>query len=740
MALSKAEHPLEEWNEEEFGSLTKSGHILKEEHIGTWAEANKLGLNLTTLFSDLRELIDLGLENYQRFPYFPCFFCIFEMGDHLNLPWKTVATALNLLWRFAKTQVQKPNQISESKSPSSPITPLSDFNGFFSALPSKRIYVLSYGCLLLSSKLEETLFSLRQLEEIHANYMVLRGKHQLPPNEAWKMKDTELPFDDPHWLSTAVKDQEVELLVELGFSLTIRHLAHFRLLRLMNALLVPEEVQSLAIFLANVSLFTPNVLIHRPKMYSVALLNLAAQAKSYHPTIPQNLLPISSEPPDHWYSIFNISTSELQQLSNPIIQLLTDIQAREKVLGSLNIVWSPNENELSQLRALSGPSSSSAPGHSAFCVKSSFVDKGEPIVEQSFVRCKNLSLYEKEKKINEGTYGTVFVGRDKQTHEVVAIKKMKRTMSRSGFPYYMLREILFLFRLNHPNIVEGRAMVIEEKYETITFFIVMEFISTDMLSLVKYQASIPRENRIRLSQVKNIMIQLLSALAHMHDQGLMHRDLKLANLLLTREGVLKVADLGSIRDIGRTSLKLTTQIVTLWYRAPELLMGGTEYTHSIDLWSVGCLFVELLTLKPLFPGNSEIETMYRIFKILGRPSEDVWSRRFSFLPLASQLNDHLVRFPNHSTLKEMLSFLSPAGHSFLASVLSYDPASRMSAKDALNHPFWYEKPVAQPINLEKIGMVTVFDERNLEAEVGGSLSEQSNEEKFAKYDFLKKQG
>jgi cell division cycle 2-like protein len=739
MSLSKADHPLDEWTEEEFSSLTKSGHILKEEHIGTWAEANKLGLNLPTLFADLRQLIDLGLEKYPRLPYFPCFYCIFEMGDHLNLPWKTVATAFNLLWRFAKTQVPKSDQITDSKTPLSPITPLLEFQTFFSSLTPKRIYVLSYGCLLLSSKLEETLFSLRQLEEIHANYMVHRGKHHLAPHETWKMKDTDLTFDDPHWLSTAVKDQEVVLLVELGFSLTIRHLAHFRLLRLMNALSVPEEVQSLAIFLANVSLLTPNVLIHRPKMYSTTLLHLAAQAKGYRPLLPQNLLPMSQDPPDHWWSLFNMSTNDLHLLSLPILQLLTDVQAKDKVLGEVDFVWSPNENELSQMRALSGSSSSSSAGHSAFCVTSSFVDKGEPVLEQSFLRCRSLSLYEKEKKINEGTYGTVFVGRDKQTREIVAIKKMKRTMSRSGFPYYMLREILFLFRLNHPNIVEGRAMVIEEKYETITFFIVMEFISTDMLSLVKYQASIPRENRIRLSQVKNVMIQLLSALAHMHDQGLMHRDLKLANLLLTREGVLKVADLGSIRDIGRTSLKLTTQIVTLWYRAPELLMGGTEYTHSIDLWSVGCLFVELLTLKPLFPGNSEIETMYRIFKILGRPNEDIWNRRFSFLPLASQLNDHLARFPNHSTLKEMLSFLSPAGHNFLTSVLSYDPASRISAKEALNHPFWYEKPVAQPINLEKIGMVTVFDEKTLEAEVGGSLSEQSNEEKF-NYGFLKKQG
>ena len=122
----------------------------------------------------------------------------------------------------------------------------------------------------------------------------------------------------------------------------------------------------------------------------------------------------------------------------------------------------------------------------------------------------------------------------------------------------------------------------------------------------------------------------------------------------------KVADLGSIRDIGRTALKLTTQIVTLWYRAPELLMGGTEYSHSIDIWSVGCLFVELLTLKPLFPGSSELETMMRIFRVLGKPTEEQW-KCFSNLPLAPKLKQHFSRFPETSTLKSTLSFLSPGG-------------------------------------------------------------------------------
>jgi cell division cycle 2-like len=738
MALSAAEGSDMDWPDEDLSSLTRSGHLLREEHINTWADANQLNLPLEELFGEVGEIVKSGVALAGQFPGFPCFWCVIEMGEHLNLPWKTVATALNLLWRYAKTQIAKSsgkdltNQPRTIKPTPTPLTPLPSFLSFFSSLSSTRIHVLAYGCLLLASKLEETLFSLRNLQELHLSYLTIRGKQGC---ESWRMKDTDISLADPNWLSTTVKEQEVELLVELGFNLTIRHLGYYRLLRLMNTLKIPSDIQTLAISLANVSLLTPNVLIHRPKLFAVAMLYVAAQIRNYPITIPDTLLPSHRPHPQFWWSGFNVSTTDITIIASPILTLLRGLGQR--LIGDAQIIWTPNENELSQLRSLNlDVIRNSEPP--LFCHVSSLVETADPITEQMFHRCRDINCYEKEKKISEGTYGTVYVGRETKTGEIVAIKKMKRTLSRSGFPYYMLREILFLFRLDHKNIVEGRAMVIDEKGEEIVFYIVMEFISTDMLSLVKYQASIPREHRIRLSQVKNLMVQLLSALAHMHEQGLMHRDLKLANLLLTKDGTLKVADLGSIRDIGRTSLKLTTQIVTLWYRPPELLMGGTEYTHAVDLWSVGCLFCELLTLKPLFPGNSEVETMYRIFKILGHPSQDMWIRLFKYLPLAPKLSDHLQRFPAHSTLKDMLSFLSPAGHHFLASVLAYDPAQRISAKEALAHPFWYEKPVAQPVNLEKIGMVTVYDERNLEAEMEAASLADSNENLKSKYDFLKK--
>jgi len=739
MALSgHDEGDLLGWDEEDMSSLTKSGHVLKEEHMGLWADANKAKISLEGLWVDLRRVIDLGLKNLQKHPHFPCFSLLLDMGENLSMPWKTIATAIQLLWRYAKAQLQKknPNLAPATQSPypyPSPITPPDQFVAYFQSLSPKEIHILSYGCLLLASKSEETLFSLRVLNDMHHNYFVIREVDKNPPVEPWQLTTKDISFDQ-NWLSTMVKNQEVSLLVDLGFNLTIRHLSHLRLLRLMNALEVPAEHQTKALSLANLCLLTSSCLINRPRLFAVSLLYLVSQASNYQIQLPASLLPRSGAP-QNWWSLFNVSSADMQTALEPVLGLLDDLGLREEFCGgNFNSNFPRNENELAQLRSISSGLTESGAQLTGFCVNHSLNDTGEELTEQAYPCCRPLEEFQKEKKISEGTYGTVYVGVDKVTSEVVAIKKMKRTMSRSGFPYYMLREILFLFRLNHPNIVAGKAMAIEKKKGEITFYIMMEFISTDMLSLVKFQASIIREHRIRLSQVKNVMYQLLAGLTHMHEQGLMHRDLKLANLLLTRDGTLKVADLGSIRDIGRTALKLTTQIVTLWYRAPELLMGGTEYSHSIDIWSVGCLFVELLTLKPLFPGSSELETMIRIFKVLGRPSDSQW-KCFRDLPLAPKLRQHFSRFPSASTLKSTLSFLSPAGHDFLAKALELDPNGRITAKEALQHPFWTERPLPQPILLEKVGMVTVFDEKNLEmeAEVMNVADDNEKFKKFEKY-------
>ena len=641
-------------DDENSTSLTKSGHVLREEHLVLWAEANKSNIPLESCFLKMSALISSGIKDRPSFPFFSL---IFEMGYHLSLPWKTIATALILLWRYTKVQVQKKNGITGPPSPRShqpspppthapfpsPLTPIKEFDSFFESLSSKEIHILSYGCLLLASKCEETLFSVRVLDEKHSNYFVTRGQAgKVQPTVPWRMHEKDLPFDRD-WLIRSVKDQEVALLSDLGFNLTIRHFGHLRLLQLMNALHIDPTLQEQAIGLANLCLFTPIVLINRPCLLAITILYLVIYCNSEAiVTIPSSLSP-SPTLPKYWWSLFNASSGDIETLSQPILALLDNLHMKQFFLGEKDfslcgkITFPPNESELSLLRAPPThlQTATPQPGESSptnFSVISSLVETEDPLIEQCFPSCRQISEFTQERKINEGAYGSVFVARDHRSGEIVAVKKMKKTMSRSGFPYYMLREILFLFRLNHPNIVDGKAVAIDNRRERgreAIFYIVMEFVPVDMLSLVKFQASIPREQRIRLSQVKSAMFQLLRALQNMHSQGLMHRDLKLANLLLDNDGSLKIADLGSIRDIGRTTLKLTTQIVTLWYRAPELLMGSSKYNHSIDMWSFGCLFVELLTLKPLFPGTSELETAVKIFKLLGRPSSKVLF--FSFL-------------------------------------------------------------------------------------------------------------
>jgi serine/threonine protein kinase len=186
---------------------------------------------------------------------------------------------------------------------------------------------------------------------------------------------------------------------------------------------------------------------------------------------------------------------------------------------------------------------------------------------------------------------------------------------------------------------------------------------------------------------------LRSVVHHMHSQGLMHRDLKLSNLLITRGGVLKVADLGSIRDAGRTTLRLTTAVVTLWYRAPELLMGAASYNSSIDIWSIGCLLVELVSLKPLFPGRAELATVTRILRVLGAPEPAVWAECYAPLPQSSAFEEVLPTLGESQLRARYEVLLGDSGLDLLGAMLHYDPRQRCTAAEALAHPFFHQEPL-----------------------------------------------
>ncbi|KDN44386.1 Pkinase-domain-containing protein [Tilletiaria anomala UBC 951] len=307
--------------------------------------------------------------------------------------------------------------------------------------------------------------------------------------------------------------------------------------------------------------------------------------------------------------------------------------------------------------------------------------------------CRSVYVYERLNHIEEGSYGVVFRAREKETGEIVALKKLKMDKEKNGFPITSLREIRTLMEARHPNVVQVKEIVVGDTLTQI--FIVMEFVEHDLKTLL----STMRTSFI-ISEIKTLMHQLLSAVALLHSNWIIHRDLKTSNLLMSNRGQLKVADFGLARMYGDPLEKdgMTSLVVTLWYRAPELLLGAREYDTAIDMWSVGCIFAELLTKEPLFMAKNETEQIAKIFRLLGQPTEDSWPG-FQALPLASSLSVK-VGAPPFSTLRQKFAHgqargapvCSEAGLDLLQRLLTYDPRRRITAEDALRHHWFKESP------------------------------------------------
>eukprot|EP00730_Choanoeca_flexa_P019139 TRINITY_DN9339_c0_g1_i1.p1 TRINITY_DN9339_c0_g1~~TRINITY_DN9339_c0_g1_i1.p1 ORF type:complete len:539 (+),score=104.90 TRINITY_DN9339_c0_g1_i1:1609-3225(+) len=279
--------------------------------------------------------------------------------------------------------------------------------------------------------------------------------------------------------------------------------------------------------------------------------------------------------------------------------------------------------------------------------------------------CRHISVYERLNRIDEGTYGVVFRAKDKSTGIIRAVKRLKMEKEREGFPITSLREINTMLKVRHENIVQVQEIVIGDTMDEI--FIIMEFVAHDVKALLENL-----KQPLLQAEVKCLMVQLLRGVGHLHDNWLLHRDLKTSNLLLSHDGILKIADFGLAREYGDPLRKYTSLVVTLWYRAPELLLGAESYSTAIDMWSVGCIFAELLTRKPLLPGNGEIDTLNKMFKLLGVPNEDRW-HGFNDLPLVKKITLH---GPANSSLPSKFGRVLPAsGVDLMASLLDYDPVA-----------------------------------------------------------------
>lgn len=294
-----------------------------------------------------------------------------------------------------------------------------------------------------------------------------------------------------------------------------------------------------------------------------------------------------------------------------------------------------------------------------------------------------MDQYEKIEKIGEGTYGKVYKAKDKVSGDIVALKKTRLEMEEEGVPSTTLREVSLLRMLGQSNhVVKLLTQEHTDENGKPVLYLVFEYCDTDLKRWMDRNGKGPAYP-LPQTQIKNLMYQLIKGLAHCHKHGVMHRDLKPQNLLVDNATmILKIADLGLGRAFSIPVKSYTHEIVTLWYRAPEVLLGATHYSTPVDMWSVGCIFAELVRKQPLFPGDSEMQQLLHIFKVLGTPNEEIW-------PGVTKLRDwHEYPQWRPTDFNKIFPTLEPAGIELMKQMLAFDPSLRISAKEALNHPYF----------------------------------------------------
>ncbi|WKA12130.1 hypothetical protein VitviT2T_029550 [Vitis vinifera] len=307
--------------------------------------------------------------------------------------------------------------------------------------------------------------------------------------------------------------------------------------------------------------------------------------------------------------------------------------------------------------------------------------------------------FEKLDKIGQGTYSNVYRARDLDQRKIVALKKVRFDNLEPESVRFMAREIHVLRRLDHPNIIKLEGLVTSRM--SCSLYLVFEYMEHDLAGLASHPGL-----KFTEPQVKCYMQQLLRGLDHCHSRGVLHRDIKGSNLLIDNSGILKIADFGLASFFDPHQIQpLTSRVVTLWYRPPELLLGATYYGTAVDLWSTGCILAELYAGKPIMPGRTEVEQLHKIFKLCGSPSEDYW--RKSKLPHATIFKPQQ---PYRRCVAETFKDFPTPALGLMETLLSIDPADRGSAASALKSEFFTVKPLpCDPSSLPKYPPSKEFD-------------------------------
>jgi len=304
-------------------------------------------------------------------------------------------------------------------------------------------------------------------------------------------------------------------------------------------------------------------------------------------------------------------------------------------------------------------------------------------MSSAFAECvaQGLVYYRKpgnESVVGSGTYGKVFKGVHVFTKELVALKKIRMEGEKDGFPVTAIREIKLLQSLNHQNVVKLQEVMVERN----DCFMVFEYLSHDLTGLLNHPTFKPDP-----AMKKDLAKQLFEGLDYLHRRGVLHRDIKAANILVSNTGTLKLADFGLARFYAKSGrLDYTNRVITIWYRSPELLLGETQYGPAVDIWSAACVLVEIFTSHAIFPGDGgEINQLEKIYNVLGTPTRQEWPgivdmQWFELLRPAER---------KPSTFEEKYKDrVTPAAFELLSAMFLFDPAARPSASDVLEHPYF----------------------------------------------------
>jgi len=299
-----------------------------------------------------------------------------------------------------------------------------------------------------------------------------------------------------------------------------------------------------------------------------------------------------------------------------------------------------------------------------------------------------MESFSKENQLGEGAQGVVakykvlspfgvFLQHPDTCPNFVAIKRIRGQDNLHGLPREALREIKILTEMSHDNVMQ----IFDTFAHRGSIHVVLPLMKTDLFAVIQTKSVV-----LQAQHIKNFMQQMLRGLQYLHASFVLHRDMKPSNCLIGYDHILRISDFGLAREFGGDDKYLSPQACTLWYRAPELLFGSQHYASGMDMWSLGCVFAEMMLRKPLFQGNDELQTLFKICAVLGTPDKSSWP------------NVHLLpKFKKMSTVPSMnLQTLFPPATAptldLLEKLLRFDPHGRISAEDALKHEYFTEEP------------------------------------------------